>query len=65
VKRALYRVLLVLAVLTLGYLGAGLFVATRLSARGRHPEERTPADVGLDFKDVRLESTDGLTLAGW
>jgi uncharacterized protein len=65
VKRALYRVLLVLAVLTLGYLGAGLFVATRLSAPSRHPEERTPADVGLDFKDVRLESTDGLSLTGW
>jgi uncharacterized protein len=63
-KLTLWTVL-VLVLVALGYLGVGLFIAARLSARGRRPEERTPADLGLEFNEIRLESTDELTLAGW
>jgi uncharacterized protein len=57
--------LLVLAFLVIGYLGVGLVVAAQLSAPNRQPQELTPADVGLDYREVSLQSTDGLELAGW
>ena len=63
-KLALW-VLLVLAILTVGYLGIGLFVAMRLSASSRQPQEQTPADVGLGYREVSLRSADGLRLAAW
>jgi uncharacterized protein len=57
---------LTLAVLVIGYLGVGLVVAARLSAPDRQPEEHTPAAVGLDhYREVSIQSTDGLELAGW
>jgi alpha-beta hydrolase superfamily lysophospholipase len=64
VKLAL-RVLLVLAILVIGYLGVGLVVAAQLSASSHHPQELTPTDVGLDYREVSIQSTDGLELAGW
>ena len=57
--------LLVLAVLAIGYLGVGLVVAAQLSAPSHHPQELTPTDVGLNYREVRIHSTDGLELAGW
>src|SRR5215210_1747345 len=57
--------LLALAILTVGYLGVGLFVAMRLSAASRQPQEQTPADVGLGYREVSLRSADGLRLAAW
>jgi uncharacterized protein len=57
--------LLVLAVLVVGYLGIGLVVAAQLSAPNRQPEEYTPADVELAYREVGIQSTDGLELAGW
>jgi uncharacterized protein len=57
--------LLILAVLVIGYLGVGLVAAGQLSAPDRQPEEHTPADVGLDYREVSIQSTDGLELAGW
>jgi uncharacterized protein len=57
--------LFALVVLALGYLGIGLFVATRLSTPVRQPTEQTPADEGLDFQEVGFESTDGIALKGW
>jgi hypothetical protein len=65
VKQALRWVLLAFAVLALGYFGIGLFVASRLSTPVRQPTEQTPADEGLDFREVGFESTDGLGLKGW
>ncbi len=57
--------LLALAVVTLGYLGVGLFVAMRLTAApDRQPVEQTPADVGLDYREANFQSADGLDLAG-
>jgi uncharacterized protein len=58
-------VMLALAVLAVGYLGVGLFVADRLSAPSHQPQELTPTDVGLDYREVSLQSSDGLGLAGW
>lgn len=57
--------LLVMAILTAGYLGVGLFAAMRLSAPSRQPQEQTPADVGLGYREVSLRSADGLRLAAW
>ena len=57
--------LLALVILALGYLGVGLFVATRLTAPVRQPIEQTPTDEGLDFQEVGFNSTDGLGLKGW
>jgi uncharacterized protein len=54
-----------LVVLGLAYLGVGLLAAARLSAPTREPEEATPADVGLDYREVHLQSTDGIELAAW
>jgi fermentation-respiration switch protein FrsA (DUF1100 family) len=64
VKLAL-RALLVLAILVIGYLGVGLIVAAQLSAPSHHPQELTPTDVGLNYREVSIQSTDGLKLAGW
>ena len=63
-KRTLWA-LLVLAGLVIGYLGVGLVVAAQLSAPSHHPQELTPTDVGLGYREVSIQSTDGLELAGW
>jgi uncharacterized protein len=47
------------------YLAIGYLVAARLSAPVRHPVERTPAEVGLDYSEVGLRSSDGLSLGAW
>lgn len=58
-------VVLALVVLAGGYLGIGLFIATRFSAPNRQLTERTPADAGLAYREVSFESTDGVPLAAW
>ena len=63
-KLALW-VLFALAILIVAYLAVGLFVAMRLSAPSRQPQEQNPADVGLGYREVSLRSTDGLRLAAW
>jgi uncharacterized protein len=63
--KVVHWMILALAVLALGYLGIGLFVADRLSAPSHQPQELTPTDVGLDYREVSFQSTDGLELAGW
>ena len=57
--------LLIPAVLVIGYLGVCLIVAARLSAPSHQPRELTPADVELVYREVSIQSTDGLELAGW
>ncbi len=47
------------------YLMIGYVVAARLSAAVRGALERTPADVGLDYTEVAVRSSDGLTLSAW
>ena len=58
-------VIIALTILALGYFGVGLFVADRLSAPSHQPQELTPTDVGLNYREVSIQSTDGLELAGW
>ena len=57
------RALLVLAILAIGYLGVGLIVAAQLSAPSHHPQELTPTDVGLNYRQVSIQSTDGLEIS--
>ena len=47
------------------YLAVGYMAAARLSAPVRRPVQRTPADVGLDYREVGLRSSDGLSLGAW
>ncbi len=63
--KLVHWVILALTILALGYLGVGLFVADRLSAPSHQPQELTPTDVGLNYREVSIHSTDGLELAGW
>src|SRR5215216_1979251 len=51
--------------LAAGYLAVSLFVVLRFTAPNRQPPERTPADVGLEYREVSFESTDGVPLAAW
>src|SRR5918999_1416462 len=63
------RVLLLASLVAVGsivaYLIVGYVVAARLSASVRQPVERTPADVGLDYREVVVRSSDGLSLSAW
>jgi len=61
----LLRVAVVLLVLVVAYLAICFFVAVRFSAPNRQPVERTPADTGLEYREVSFESTDGVPLAAW
>ncbi len=60
-----YWAMIALAVLLGGYLAVSLFVAARFSAPNQQVPEGTPADVGLEYREVTLESTDGVPLAAW
>ena len=51
--------------LAVAYLAIGYLVAARFTAPVRRPVERTPADVGLDYRKASLQSTDGLSLSAW
>jgi fermentation-respiration switch protein FrsA (DUF1100 family) len=52
-------------VLAGGYLAVSLFVAVRFSAPNREPPERTPADAGLEYREVSFESADRVPLEAW
>jgi dipeptidyl aminopeptidase/acylaminoacyl peptidase len=63
------RVLLWVSVVASGaavaYLVIGYVVAAQLGAPVRQPVERTPTDVGLEYREVGFRSSDGLTLSAW
>ena len=63
------RVLLWASVVAAGaavvYLIIGYVAAARLSSPVRQPVERTPAAVGLAYREVAFRSADGLALRGW
>jgi pimeloyl-ACP methyl ester carboxylesterase len=63
--RGLLWVLAAAVVCAVAYLVVGYVVAARLSAPVRRPVERTPADVGLEYREVGLRSSDGLALSAW
>ncbi|MDX1656108.1 MAG: alpha/beta hydrolase, partial [Candidatus Competibacteraceae bacterium] len=63
--------LFVLAVGLVGYLGIGLFLylmQSRLVHLPNIPGREllaTPAELGLDYREVRFGTADGMTLHGW
>lgn len=57
--------MIALMVLAGGYLAVSLFVAVRFSAPNREPPERTPADAGLEYREVSFESADRVPLEAW
>jgi len=63
--RALHWVVGIVAFFLAAYLILGYAVAARLSAPVRKPVERTPADVGLGYREVGLRTSDGLRLSAW
>src|SRR5215207_1035523 len=63
--RALLWASVVVAGAAAAYLIIGYVVALRLSAPAHQPVERTPAAVGLDYREVGFRSTDGLALRAW
>ena len=67
-KLATGLVLVVAALMTSGMFWVARREAARLVthlADERPPMERTPADVGMDYRDVHVTTSDGLRLAGW
>jgi uncharacterized protein len=61
----LRRMLVLLAALSLGYLGVGLLVVFLMTGPRRRSPWVTPASVGLDYDDVEVLSTDGIGLGSW
>lgn len=62
---SLRHALVLLAILILGYLGAGLLVVLWMTAPQRKRPDATPASVGLGYREVDLQSTDGIRLSAW
>jgi uncharacterized protein len=61
----LRRMLVLLAALSLGYLGVGLLVVLWMTGPKRRSPWATPASVGLDYEEVEVLSTDGIRLRSW
>lgn len=61
----LRRLLVILAALSLGYLGIGLLVVLWMTGPKRRSPWATPASVGLEYEEVEVLSTDGIRLRSW
>jgi uncharacterized protein len=61
----LRRMLVLLAALSLGYLGVGLLVVLWMTGPKRRSPWATPASVGIDYEEVEVLSTDGIRLRSW
>ncbi len=61
----LRRMLVLLAALSLGYLGLGLLVVLWMTGPKRRSPWATPASVGLEYEEVEVMSTDGIRLRSW
>ena len=61
----LRRMLILLAAISLGYLGVGLLVVLWMTGPKRRSAWATPASVGLEYKEVEVVSTDGVSLSAW
>jgi fermentation-respiration switch protein FrsA (DUF1100 family) len=59
------RLLIILAALSLGYLGVGLFVVLWMTGPKRKSPWATPASVGLGYEEVEVLSTDEIKLRSW
>ena len=63
--RAFLWVIGIAAFSLVAYLILSYLVSARLSAPVRRQVERTPADVGLSYRQVEVPSSDGLRLSAW
>jgi uncharacterized protein len=61
----LRRSLILLVTLSLGYFGAGLLVVLWMTSPKRKTPEATPVSVGLGYREVEIQSTDGVRLSAW
>ena len=57
--------LVLLAALILGYFGVGVLVVLWMTSPRRKSPAATPASVGLEYREVDLLSTDGVSLSAW
>ena len=57
--------LVLLATLILGYFGVGVLVVLWMTSPRRKSPVATPASVGLEYREVDLLSTDGVSLSAW
>jgi pimeloyl-ACP methyl ester carboxylesterase len=57
--------LVLLAALSLGYLGLGLLVVLWMTGPKRRSPWATPASIGLEYEEVEVLSTDGIRLRSW
>ena len=65
-RRGLWLVSGLTALLLAGYFGLGLFVADQLTRPIRRPLDKTPALVGLGYKDVQFLARGGdVTISAW
>jgi pimeloyl-ACP methyl ester carboxylesterase len=67
IKRILLSLVILIVVLVFGV--APYLFAMLLTSRGTRTPDRqltsTPADYGVEFRDVEYETTDGITIKGW
>jgi fermentation-respiration switch protein FrsA (DUF1100 family) len=61
----LRRVLILLLATVLGYFCAGFLVVLRMTGPMRKSPWATPASVGLEYEEVEVFSTDGVSLRSW
>jgi len=64
-RTTLRRTLVLLVTLSLGYIGAGLLVMLWMTSPRRKSPLATPTSVGLGYREVELQSTDGVHLSAW
>src|ERR687890_1035725 len=64
-RKTLRRMLVLLATLILGYFGVGVLVVLWMTSPRRKSPVATPASVGLEYREVDLLSTDGVSLSAW
>src|SRR5690242_874383 len=65
-RRLVVTQLMLSGVLAFGYTGAALSMATKLVYATPHRAARTPASLGLDYREVAFPArADGITLRGW
>jgi fermentation-respiration switch protein FrsA (DUF1100 family) len=61
----LRKVLVLLITVFLVYFGVGLLVVLWMTSPRRKAPEATPATVGLGYREVEIQSTDGVRLSAW
>jgi uncharacterized protein len=61
----LRNVLVLLITAFLVYFGVGFLVVLWMTSPRRKAPEATPASVGLGYREVEIESTDGVRLSAW